>query len=136
MNLNISIYENKEISFNEYAHLMQSVGFGEEFAYSPCVVAQSISSYPFVAHARTKDDELIGYVSAFSDQAFSTLIGELAVHPSYQRQGIGRRLVTAVENYAGKVPVYVNPFKDTEEFFINQGFKQATRPIVALFKAA
>ncbi len=124
----------KSITSEEWIRLMASVGFGKESGYCPKKVSQSIAAYPFVAHARTADGRLVGYVSAFSDHAFSTFIGEIVVAPLFQKQGIGRRLLKAVEVYSTGVPIYVNPLKDAEQFFIRQGFKHSSDITSALFK--
>ena len=84
----VQVHCDKRISPAEFASLMASVGWGAEGDYDPELVRQSIEHYPFVAHARTEDDALVDYVSAFSDGVFSTFIGELVVHPEFQRQGV------------------------------------------------
>jgi GNAT superfamily N-acetyltransferase len=82
-----------------------------------------------VAHARSTQGEFVGHV-----RAFSTFIGELVVHPSVQRHGVGRRLLEAVDSYSEGVPVYVKPFVDVEGFFLKQGYQRAKRSMSVLFK--
>jgi GNAT superfamily N-acetyltransferase len=130
----IDIVVGKDITPVEFAALMASVGAGEEAAYFPEVVQRSLAAYPFVAHARRSDGTLVGYVSAFSDGAFSTFVGELAVHPTIQRRGVGRRLMQAVETYANGVPVYVNLFREEETFFGKLGYRPSQRAMSVLFK--
>ncbi len=132
MKTTISI--SKSIDVDEWCTLMSSVGFGKKSDYFSDKVLQSISSYPFIAHAHAADGKLIGYVSAFSDRAFSTFIGEIVVHPLFQKQGIGKQLLTAVETYSAGVPIYVNPLRNSEQFFIHQGFKPSADKIPTLFK--
>jgi predicted N-acetyltransferase YhbS len=130
----IDIVVGKDIAPAEFAALMASVGAGEEAAYSPEVIQRSLAAYPFVAHARRSDGTLVGYVSAFSDGAFSTFVGELAVHPTIRRRGVGRCLMQAVETYANGVPVYVNLFSEEETFFARLGYRRSRRPMSVLFK--
>lgn len=131
---NIQIHRTKNISAIEYASLMAAVGWGTITDYDAVSVSRSIDSYPFVAHARTDGGTLVGYVSAFSDGVFSTFIGEVLVHPDFQRQGVGSRLLEAVEaRYCG-VPVYAKPFRDQELFFLCNGYRAASRPMSVLFK--
>jgi ribosomal protein S18 acetylase RimI-like enzyme len=102
---------------------MSSVGWGTESAYDDQAIEQSLSAYPFIAHCRDSAGALIGYVSAFSDGAFSTFVGELVVHPEFQRNGIGTELLRlVVERYSG-VPIYATPFEDVQEFFLERGFR-------------
>ncbi|MHB1532837.1 GNAT family N-acetyltransferase [Acidithiobacillus sp.] len=118
----VQVHCDKRISPSEFASLMASVGWGAEGDYDPGLVRQSIRTYPFVAHARTEDDALVGYVSAFSDGVFSTFIGELVVHPKFQRQGVGTQLLQAVESNNAGVSIYAKPFTDQQGFFLRNGY--------------
>jgi hypothetical protein len=71
------IVTDKDIRTGEFALLMESVGYGRAGHYAADVIERSLAAYPLVAHARDIDGRLVGYVSAFSDGAFSTFIGEL-----------------------------------------------------------
>lgn len=128
------IFEDKSISASELASLMGSVGWGEELAYDNNVVERSLAEYPFVAYARDQKGLLVGYVSAFSDGAFSTFIGELVVRPEAQRLGLGTELLRRVEQRYPGVPIYAHSFADLEEFFVLRGYKVAQRPMRVLFK--
>ncbi|MBI2923070.1 MAG: GNAT family N-acetyltransferase [Planctomycetes bacterium] len=130
----IRIVLDKSVTPAEFATLMAAVGAGKAEDYSIPAIERSLAAYPFVAHARDAAGRLVGYVSAFCDGAFSTFVGEIAVHPDRQRQGIGRQLLQAVETYANGVPVYVNPFADHEEAFLRIGYRRARRPSTVLFK--
>jgi GNAT superfamily N-acetyltransferase len=131
---NTAIRVSKEIESLEFAALMSAVGWGQIADYPSEVVRRSLTAYPFVAHARNTQGQLVGYVSAFSDGAFSAFIGELVAHPSVQRYGVGSRLLEAVESYCKGIPVYAKPFADVEEFFLKQGYRRATRAMSVLFK--
>jgi GNAT superfamily N-acetyltransferase len=130
----VDIVPSKDIAPEEFAALMAAVGWGDEADYSTVVIQRSLAAYPFIAHARDAKGTLVGYVSAFSDGAFSAFVGELVVDPRVQRQGIGRRLMQAVEGYANGVPVYVHPFVDQEDIFIRLGYGRAQRQASVLFK--
>ena len=116
----------------EFSSLMESVGWGND--YPEALVLRSMAAYPFIAHARSMDGKLWGYVSAFSDQAFSTMLGELVVHPDVQGQGIGRALLLAVEQAFPGIPVYVKPLGQAKEFFLACGYKSPASEITVLFK--
>lgn len=133
-NRDIEIVSDRNVAPGEFAELMASVGAGKAEDYSPAAIRRSLVAYPFVAHARDASGRLVGYVSAFCDGAFSTFVGEIAVDPRVQRRGIGRKLLGAVEKYAGGVPVYVLPFADHEEVFLKMGYRRARRPSSVLFK--
>ena len=129
--MNFLIYTNKNISTTEYASLMVSVGWGSN--YSEELILRSITAYPFIAHARSQSGELLGYVSAFSDRAFSTMLGELVVHPKAQSQGIGRALLTAVEQEFFGIPIYVKPLSTAKQFFLACGYRLPSVEIQVLF---
>jgi len=129
--MSYSIHTDKNITAAEYASLMEAVGWGSD--YEEEVVLRSLSAYPLVAHARSRTGLLLGYVSAFSDRAFSTMLGELVVHPTAQRQGIGRALLTVVEQEFYGVPIYVKPLGAAREFFLACGFRVPSVEMQVLF---
>ncbi|MBI3562762.1 MAG: GNAT family N-acetyltransferase [Gammaproteobacteria bacterium] len=131
---NISIHCDKNIATHEYASLMAAVGWGQVTAYDPAQVLRSLQNYPFVAHARWCNTGLIGYISAFSDGAMSTFIGELVVHPEFQRRGIGTRLLQTVEVHFAGIPVYVKPFLEAQAFFLRNGYFIPKQPMTVLVK--
>lgn len=132
--LEFSVFVNKDIRPEELAELFGSVGWGEAAAYSMADIERSLAAYPFIAHARDREGKLVGYISAFCDGSFSAFIGELAVHPSVQRQGIGTALLAKVEAYSGDVPIRINPFAGQEAFFSKRGYRSPARPVTYLFK--
>ena len=129
-----AIRVDKEIGPRELAELMGSVGWGDPEGYDEDVIRRSLASYPFVAHARDSAGRLMGYISAFSDGAFSTFIGELVVRPEVQHQGIGTELLSAVEHQYPGVPIYAHSFADNEPFFAERGYRAGRRRQSVLFK--
>jgi GNAT superfamily N-acetyltransferase len=130
----IDIRCDKHVTSEEFARLMSAVGWGDEAGYDLARVRRSIEAYPFVAHARAEDRSLVGYVSAFSDEVFSVFLGELVVHPAFQRQGIGSRLLRTVESRYAGVPVYVKPFAEQQPFFERNGYARPRRAMAVLYK--
>jgi GNAT superfamily N-acetyltransferase len=129
--MSYSIHTDKDISAAEYSALMESVGWGSH--YTEEIVRRSLSAYPLVAHARSHSGMLVGYVSAFSDRAFSTLLGELVVHPEAQRKGIGRALLALVEREFSGIPVYVKPLGVAKHFFLACGYRVPSVEMQVLF---
>jgi GNAT superfamily N-acetyltransferase len=131
---NLQVFTDKNIEPTEFANLMASVGWGTESAYDNQAIERSLSAYPFIAHCRDSAGLLIGYVSAFSDGAFSTFVGELVVRPEFQHNGIGTELLRlVVERYSG-IPVYATPFEDGQEFFLERGFRVPKRAMSVVSK--
>lgn len=115
---------------------MASVGWGNEADYDPASIQRSLAAYPFVVYARDEAGQLVGYVTAFSDGAFSTFIGELVVRPEAQRRGLGSALLQRVEEQYPGIPVYVQSFADVEGFFQRRGYRARKRPQSVMFKMA
>jgi len=122
-----SVFENKNVSATEFIDLMVSVGWGSKEDYNASDVLRSFEAYPFICHARDNNGRLVGYLSAFSDGAFSTFIGEIVVHPDAQDAGIGAELLSRVEQCYSGVPIYATPFDDTREFFLKRGYRVPKR---------
>lgn len=117
---------------------MASVGWGKETNYDLAEIERSLSAYPIIAYCRDSDGVLVGYLSAFTDGAFSTFVGELVVRPSHQHRGIGSSLLAHVAEKCHGVPIYATPFQETEAFFIERGFRMPKRlmSVVSMRNAA
>lgn len=126
-----TIQVDKNVSGAEFSSLMAAVGWGSD--YPDEMVSRSLSAYPLVAHARSPSGKLLGYISAFSDGAFSTMLGELVVHPRVQGRGIGRALLRLVEERFSGVPVYVKPLGAAKHFFIACGYQVPAVDMQVLF---
>lgn len=123
--------ESKFVTPEELNALFSEIGWGQ---HSDEKLQQSVDAYPFVAHARTNTGLLVGYISAFSDEVFSTMLGELVVHPKYQRQGIAANLLARVEARFPNAPVYIKALGEAKNFFIARGYKAPSSEITVLFK--
>ena len=123
------MFADKNIAAGELANLMVSAGWGTEGDYDATAIEKSLSAYPVIVYCRDSDGLLIGYISAFTDGAFSTFVGEFVVRPTYQRHGIGSALLAMVVERCRGVPVYATSFQGTEEFFLDRGFRIPERPM-------
>lgn len=123
--------ESKSVLPEELRALFVEVGWGEHAAEQ---LKSSIDAYPFVAHARTEAGGLVGYVSAFSDGVFSTMLGELIVHPEHQRQGIAAELLARVEARFQNAPVYIKALGEARHFFVARGYKAPRTELSVLFR--
>jgi len=121
----------RSVTWQEFSSLMDAVGWGgcDEASFR-----RSYAAYPLVVHARARDGTLIGYASAFSDGAFSTMLGEVVVHPSAQGTGIGRALMLRVEREFPGIPVYVKAMGEARGFFAACGYRPPGATMTVLFK--
>ncbi|WP_076592112.1 GNAT family N-acetyltransferase [Herminiimonas arsenitoxidans] len=121
-----------DIEWQEVANLFEAVGWGTK--YDELSVQRSMQAYPHVAYARDTAGNLIGYVTAFSDGAFSTMLGELVVHPAAQKQGVGKSLLATVEMRFPNVPVTVKALGNAKKFFEACGYRVPNVEVTFMFK--
>jgi len=131
---NFVMYTDKNIEAEEIAELMDSVGWGRKEEYDPRSILRSLNTFQFIAYIRTDENRLTGYISAFSDESFSTFVGELVVHPDHNKQGLGSALLQAVERRYSNIPIYIKPFEDTKEFFLKNGYTEPKRRMFVVSK--
>lgn len=115
----------------ELAQLFRTVGWGDDPVE---VLAKSLAAYPCIVHTRSEHGQLVGYASAFSDGALSTMLGELIVHPSHRRRGIASRLLRMVEERYPGVPIYVKALGEAKHFFLARGYKLPRVEMTVLFR--
>ncbi|MBK9183786.1 MAG: GNAT family N-acetyltransferase [Ignavibacteria bacterium] len=82
----------------------------------------SIAAYPCTFTVRNEDGTLIGYLSAFSDEVLTTMIGELIVHPMHQRTGIGSALLRRLREQYPRPSIYANVLPLPRNFFMLTAF--------------
>ncbi len=114
----------------ELAGLLGAVGWG---THSLEDLAQSVSAYPCVVHARSELGELVGYLSAFSNGVLTTMFGELLVHPQHRRRGIASHMMGLVKARYPHAPAFVKALRDARHFFSAQGFKVPSAEMTVMF---
>lgn len=129
--MSYQISTDKTVTWREFSALMAAAGWGE---HDEASFLRSYGAFPLVVHARTDEVAVVGYVSAFSDGAFSTLLGELVVHPEAQGRGIGRALMQRVEEAFPSVPIYVKAMGDAKHFFSACGYREPKAEVTVMFK--
>lgn len=67
-------------------------------------------------------DRLIGLVRALSDFSWATYISEVAVHPDYQRKGIGRELLERVFATSSEARYVLHSVEGVDGFYERLGF--------------
>ena len=105
----------------------ESVGFG--WSYKPLPLERLFGPGVFGFFALDRQDgRLVGLLRALSDDLSVTWIAEVCVLPSHQRQGIGARLMQALNERFPAHAIYAEPFTHNVDFITKQGLK--ARPIL------
>ena len=94
----IKYMETKELSIDDLLPLYQAVGW-TNYTDRPDMLAKAYAHSLFIL-AAFDGHQLIGLIRAVGDGVSSLFIQDLLVLPAYQRQGIGRELVSqTLEKY-------------------------------------
>ncbi len=111
--------------------LYVALGWGEHALET---LRSSIAAYSATICARTSAGLLVGYASVFSDRCLTTMFGEFVVHPAFQRRGIGRSMMLAVEQAFPSAPIYVQALGASRAFYAALGFRASRTPVHCLFR--
>ena len=120
MNNNIVYKYENEIDKNQLVTLFNSAGW--KTAEYPNRFCSAITHSDYVMSV-WNNNELIGLISAISDGAINVFITYLLVKPEYQKQGIGKILLTDFcKKFEGFGRRIVSTEIDKEEFYNKFGF--------------
>lgn len=110
---------------DEFKFLFESVGWS-----SPSLSQIDVSlNNSLVVFSLYKDDKLVGMARLLGDKGMSYFIKDFVIHPNYQGQGLGRRLMEHINQYIlnqieenWAVCVELVSAKGKEEFYKKLGF--------------
>jgi GNAT superfamily N-acetyltransferase len=77
-------------------------------------------------------ERLVGILRALTDGAYSAYIADLAVHPDYQRQGVGKQLLDEATSTSSDVSFHLHAAPLAEHYYGHVGWTKSenawTRP--------
>jgi len=116
----IVIEQEGKVSDNEIEELRSSIGWDNNTGPFS-VISKRLYTY-FTAR---KDGKLVGFIDVLSDGIADSYLQDLAIHPNFQRKGIGTELVKKAIRFLQKnkikcIQVTFNP--ECENFFKRFGF--------------
>jgi ribosomal protein S18 acetylase RimI-like enzyme len=129
---NFSILKvNDTISPQEAIEIYAAVGWGTADCYKEEVVIRAFKNTQICISARNSDGKLLGFVRILTDYAFNATIADIAVHPDFQKLGIGRALMEEAKNQLGSTAIFLEAYPQNEEFFKKCGFKKRDMVVMA-----
>jgi ribosomal protein S18 acetylase RimI-like enzyme len=111
------------IDLEQLARLFDSVGWKHR-TRDPDRLAQMVRGSMYGVCA-ADGETLVGYARAVSDGAFNAYVSTVAVHPEYQRQGIGRELLRRLVDGRDHVQFVLHAPPHVHSFYLRCGFRAA-----------
>jgi ribosomal protein S18 acetylase RimI-like enzyme len=124
------IFDQKDINWYELSELYRIAPLGEK---SPDDLRLSFGNSMFKCFVYS-DGKLVGVGRALADGVDCSYICDVAVHPDFQRVGIGKSIVSKLKDFSSshkKIILYANPGK--EMFYKSLGFAPM-KTALAVFK--
>ncbi len=108
----------------EAAALYVELGWGTPRTYSPARMKKSLANCDIVISARNEAGELVGIARALSDFVIDTKILDMIIAPEYQRQGIGIKMMRAIEALVPGTSIYFETEPKNFGFAKKCGYKK------------
>jgi GNAT superfamily N-acetyltransferase len=124
--------DKKSVGPAEAAALYISLDWGTAKTYATARMKRSLANCDIVVAARNEHGELVGLARALSDFAIDTKILDMAIDPDYQRQGLGKKMMRAIEKRARGTTVYCEAERKNFGFAAACGYKK--RKGLAVFR--
>ncbi len=118
-----TIVENGTIVADDIKGIYEANGWGVRKNYLDEQIEQMFKSVSFYCLCLDEDDNLVGFLKAFSD-SYAAHLTEILVLPASQRKGAGRLMMKAFINRYSYGAIYVTGVGDTFGFFEQFGFQK------------
>lgn len=120
---------------DEYARVIASVGWRER---ERCAIEIALKNSLYAVCAES-DGQLVGFGRVIGDGGLHLYLADVVVVPTYQRRGIGRRIVAALTEFVDAFPyrntvVGVLPTPGLQNFYEKHGYKAQPTDSPAMFK--
>lgn len=70
------------------------------------------------------DDELVGLARCLTDFSFATYLSDLLVKETFQRQGIGQKMIEKIETAAPNAKIILLAAPQAKDYYPHIGFEQ------------
>ena len=120
----ITVRKQDLVNINDVLHLYQAVGW-TNYTHQPQMLEQALS-HSLAIYLALDGDAVVGLIRLVGDGFSSVFVQDLIVLPSYQRQGIGSRLMKqALGDFkdAYQVQLVTDQTEKNLEFYRSLGFE-------------
>lgn len=129
MDRQITIQEER-ISPQEYIDFLKRTDLGSQYPKERFEerIAKLVKNVTISLTARNKDGELAGVLFGLTDYAYWLYVTDLGVDRSYERQGIGKRLMKTAHELAGgekDIAVYLIANENAIPFYEKLGMQKS-----------
>jgi GNAT superfamily N-acetyltransferase len=122
-------YKNSVPNKEEFYQLFETTGWNDEGTYSKDDLIKAISNSWYLVSVYN-NEKLIGFGRIISDGVYQTFIGDMIVHPDYQKRGIGRKVLNLLIEQckaSGIKWIQLSCAKGKKDFYKKLGFQE--RPV-------
>lgn len=122
--------QSERLSAEEYIEFLKRTDLGSQYPRERFGerIKRLTASVPISLTARTEEGQLAGVLFGLTDFAYWLFVTDLGVDRSYERQGIGKRLMKAALDTAGgekDIAVYLVANDKAVPFYEKLGMKKA-----------
>jgi GNAT superfamily N-acetyltransferase len=112
---------NNEVLSEELIEVSQSVGWRK----NPINIVEAFKNSYYITTYHGK--KLIGFARAISDNCYYTNIFDVIVHPEYQKQGIGKKMMLMLREKFKGTHFFLTYTEGRKEFYKKCGFEENDR---------
>jgi predicted N-acetyltransferase YhbS len=121
--LNIKYKLNPKLTTNEFIDILNRSTLGERRPIDDIKCIDSMLKNADIIVVAIESDKIIGVVRAVTDYNYCCYLSDLAVDEKYQKNGIGKKLISKVqEQLNDKCKIILLSAPDAKEYYPNIGF--------------
>ncbi|WP_122645664.1 GNAT family N-acetyltransferase [Enterococcus mediterraneensis] len=129
----MTIEKNKKLSINEMRRIFENSGIRRPI--HDLQRLKRMRDNANILYTAWQDGKAVGLLRGVSDGSYCCYISDLAVDKTYQRQGIGKKLVTTLRQDLGsKISLVLLAAPEAMNYYPKLGFEQVTDAFKVLRK--
>jgi len=116
---------NPNITVNEFITILKNSTLGERRPIDDIACMKGMVEHADILITATHNDKIVGVARAVTDFNYCCYLSDLAVHVEYQKEGIGKELISMVQAQLGeKCKVILLSAPQAREYYPKVGFTQ------------